>query len=604
MAYFSGGTSNGYITINLAVTEVSTSIENNTSTVSYTLSISKSGSSTEKTWGQCSYAVNVGGNEDSGSASITVYPGDSTSLLGGTVTIPHNSDGTMSISCSGSISGKINGSCSGTMTLTTIPRASSITVPTFTLGQAGTITINRYSENFTHTLQVVHDNGDPTETIAWRISDTSFTWTPKLDYAKEVPNSGAWHGTIVCTTLLNGNVVGTYASAVWCGVPWTVLPKINSVTLSDTESAVTNIVGSGNFVQGKSKIRVVISGSGDDYGSTIASSSVTANGVTYSGHDVTLPVIGSASFTITASVTDTRGRTVTKNVAVSQLPYYAPAVSAFSCDRCTSKGADDDNGDYCKVKYTYKAYPLTVDSENKNTITAKIQARQHRDTTGSWTDLITIADASSETDDFSATDVSNYSTVEVSADYQWDIKFTITDSFGVASEVTIMLHSADVIMDFKSDGTGIAFSKTAELSDTADFGDWAVKAGGYLLGETALDPVIASGTSGIWNYVKYSSGLAICTARRTQGGVNVGSTWGNIYATAGNIITPISYPFAFTSVPMECVAVTTGPATMSAGIITGQTTNTTTTTGAYDLIRGTQAWWDGYIQYVVMGWWK
>ena len=182
MAYFSGGTSNGYITINLAVTEVSTDTANNTSTVSYTLSVSKSGSATERTWGECSYAVNVGGNENSGSSSVTVYPGDSTGLLGGTVTIPHNSDGTMSISCSGSISGKINGSCSGTMTLTTIPRASSITVPTFTLGQAGTITINRASSSFTHTIDFGY--GKSTGTIVTKTSATSVSYTFPLSYAE------------------------------------------------------------------------------------------------------------------------------------------------------------------------------------------------------------------------------------------------------------------------------------------------------------------------------------------------------------------------------------------------------------------------------------
>lgn len=591
---------NTYLYYQLVVEEVGTSIESNTSTVNWYVQVGRSnyGYSSNYTW---SFSVSIGGNPASGSVKAEVTH-DPVTIGSGTFYIPHNSDGTGSVYSSATVSSsRGSGSMGGTMALTTIPRASSLIVPTFTLGQAGTITIDRKSSSFTHTIRWYY--GNDSGTVVENTSATSVSWTPDIELSKWTPSATIGQGNLRCVTYSGGTQIGITDTLFYTNVPSSVVPTIYSVTLSETNSAVTNIVGSANYVQNQSKIRVVISGSGV-YGSTIASGSVTANGVTFSGLDVTLPAIGSASFTITASVTDTRGRTVTKNVAVSQLPYYAPAVSAFSCDRCTSKGADDDNGDYCKVKYTYKAYPLTVDSENKNTVTAKIQARQHRDTTGSWTDLITIADASSETDDFSATDVSNYSTVEVSADYQWDIKFTITDSFGVASEVTIMLHSADVIMDFKSDGTGIAFSKTAELSDTADFGDWAVKAGGYLLGETALDPVIASGTSGIWNYVKYSSGLAICTARRTQGGVNVGTAWGNIYSTKGDIITSISYPFEFTSIPMECVAVTTGSATMSAGIITGQTTNTTTTTGAYDLIRGTQAWWDGYIQYVVMGWWK
>ena len=74
----------------------------------------------------------------------------------GTLTIPHNSDGSKSFTIS-EVSGWIygNGNYYGeakSFTLPTIPRASSVSCSTANIGSSATITINRASTSFTHTL--------------------------------------------------------------------------------------------------------------------------------------------------------------------------------------------------------------------------------------------------------------------------------------------------------------------------------------------------------------------------------------------------------------------------------------------------------------------
>lgn len=115
----------------LEVTQQSQSVANNTSTIKYVLTLvrpSSISSSATKTW-----SVTINGTTKSGSGSIG-GSGNKT-LLSGTMTIPHNNDGSKTLSFSGKCQlditwsgtqlGTISGS--GTMALTKIPRYATVT---------------------------------------------------------------------------------------------------------------------------------------------------------------------------------------------------------------------------------------------------------------------------------------------------------------------------------------------------------------------------------------------------------------------------------------------------------------------------------------------
>ena len=130
-----GNGSKGHHKFTLNVTENSISTANNTSTVGFSFVLSPIQASWNwEQWGaNITYAVTINGTKYTG--SIANYDGySSVTLKSGTLTVPHNTDGTKSISYSFSVtdtSGQTytcgNASASGTLALSTIPRYLTIT---------------------------------------------------------------------------------------------------------------------------------------------------------------------------------------------------------------------------------------------------------------------------------------------------------------------------------------------------------------------------------------------------------------------------------------------------------------------------------------------
>lgn len=61
------------------------------------------------------------------------------------------------------------------------------------------------------------------------------------------------------------------------------------------------------------------------------------------------------------------------------------------------------------------------------------------------------------------------------------------------------------------------------------------------------DYIVAQGTSGIWEWRKWASGIAECFCRVNFGGLTCDSAWGSMYYTAAKNVG--NYPFAFTKSP-------------------------------------------------------
>lgn len=130
MASISANGSKKHHKFTLEVVENSTSVANNTSSLSFTFKLSPIQTGWNwLNWGSAiSYKITINGTEYTG--TIPNYNGSSTvTLKSGSLSVGHNSDGTKSISISFSVtdsSGQTytsgNASASGTMTLTTIPR--------------------------------------------------------------------------------------------------------------------------------------------------------------------------------------------------------------------------------------------------------------------------------------------------------------------------------------------------------------------------------------------------------------------------------------------------------------------------------------------------
>ena len=170
MARIAGNVCNTYIHIDLLVEEKSTSIENNTSTVSWSLVGYMGAGGTSAQWYYNSYHtinVNINGKSVYSLANTTqkvisigtnATQSNPTVIASGTATVPHNEDGTKNCACSFSVvyrySSAFSWSGSGNVALSNIARATvpKLSVSSAVLGDKVTISLPRASASYTHSI--------------------------------------------------------------------------------------------------------------------------------------------------------------------------------------------------------------------------------------------------------------------------------------------------------------------------------------------------------------------------------------------------------------------------------------------------------------------
>lgn len=203
------------ITLRFGWWQDSQSIANNNSVVGWHLQLIASGgsisSSASKSW-----AVTVNGTNYSGTNTVGISNGQTKTLASGSTTIGHNADGTKSFSFSFSQQFDINysgvgwigtKSGSGNGTLSTIPRTSSVSSTNANIGENITISINRASSSFTHTLTYAFCG--LSGTIATKTSSTSVSWTLPTSFYAQMPNTRSSWGRVICDTYSGSTKIGS-----------------------------------------------------------------------------------------------------------------------------------------------------------------------------------------------------------------------------------------------------------------------------------------------------------------------------------------------------------------------------------------------------------
>ena len=258
--------------------------------------------------------------------------------------IPHNADGTKTINWSWDISTGTSAigdwEESGTKVLQTIPRASqpSLSSSSVDLGNSVTITTNRVSNSFTHTI--TYAIGSESGTIATNVTDTT-TWTPPITLASQILNSTSGACTITCQTYNGTTLIGTKSVQLTLNVPSSVVPSISIGTLTEANTQMINL-NWGVFVQNKSQLNIPITASGI-YGSTISSIVTTINNLSYSGSNVTTSaLITAGNNTITSVATDSRSRTATATKTYSVVEYSNPQITTAVAVRSLQDGTESD----------------------------------------------------------------------------------------------------------------------------------------------------------------------------------------------------------------------------------------------------------------------
>lgn len=387
-------------------------------------------------------------------------------------TVSHNSDGSKSITIKSvfylraTLSGTYYESitASATVTLDSIPRASSVSASNVNMGSATTITITRASSSFTHTL--TYSFGGTSGTIATKTTSTSVSWTPALSLANQIPNALTGTCTITCETYNGSTKIGSKTCTLTLTVPSSVKPTITSLTATRVNGDVPSAWGI--YVQTKSKVTLTVNGAAGSYGSTISSYSITGGGFSSTSSSFTTGFLNtSGTITFTATVTDSRGRVSSAaTVSITVQAYSPPSFTNYSSQRCISGGTVSDEGSYVKglVSFSYSS------CSSKNTITGSIQYKKSSAT--SWTSAGVA---------FSSGTAVVFGGGAISTETSYDIKYTLTDAFTSIS-IQDIVSTASVVMDFKAGGKGVAVGKVAETDNMFEVSeDWDVKVYGKLL---------------------------------------------------------------------------------------------------------------------------
>lgn len=455
-----------YIKLKFSWTAGTQNVANNYTPVNWTLQLISSNSTARiSSTAAKNYSVTVDGKTWSGTNTVGLSGGATKTLASGSKNIYHNSDGTKSfsysfsqsfdITYSGSQVGTKTGSGSGT--LNTIPRGSVLgSISAFTIGNAITIPITKYSTAFTDTLEI-SVGGAVVKTVSSIANNASVTFTTtELNniYAK-LPTATSGTFTFKLTTKSGTTTVGTSTKTAKGTIPSTIKPSISSVSLVEGTSGLATQFGA--YIQNKSRINGTVNATAGT-GSSIESYKITINGATYTARTFTTGVLktsGSNSYSVT--VTDKRGRTASTSGTFTVTAYTSPTIANFSVVRSTANGTENDEGSYAKINASASISSLN----NKNTKTFILQYKLKSATT--WTNIETYTAGYTYT-------VTNKIVSNINVDNPYDFRIVATDYFGTANSKVISLSTAYTILDIKANGKGIAFGKVSTEDNVQDIG--------------------------------------------------------------------------------------------------------------------------------------
>lgn len=592
----------------LTVTQQSQSAQNNSSTVSYVLTLVRPSavtSSATKSW-----SVTINGSTYSGSG--TIGGSGNKTLLSGTVTIPHNADGTKTLSFSGKCQLDINWggtqlgtiSGNGSMTLTPIQRYATVnqslsakTETTATIswtsdstidyiwystnngstwagidvadGKNGTYTISGLSANTTYQIKTrVRRKDNQLTTTSSALAVTTYAYP----YANSMPNFTI--GEKVTIGLFNP--LGRTVQVSMLGADDSVIQTdtVSGTSLSGwiIPSIVTKLYNSiSNSVSGTYKVRVT-------YGTQIT----TKTGGTYSVNaNVCAPSIGSVAYQDTNSQTIAltgNNQDIVQNKSIPS--YTASSISALngatisacsvlvngatinltvSGNSATGTGEVIDSGTDIEAVFTVTdsrgltaTKSVTISMLDWITPSA-IVTLERQDNFYTETDLTVDAR-------FSSINGNNQITISYQATKDGDSAPTVSGTVqdNVTSVVNLDNSYAWTVDITLTDSLGATSTYTAYISRGMPiiYFDKLKSSVGIncfpqndnsleINGELLDDFIVDQGTSGIWTYEKYASGDCECWG---QYEINSSSITWNAYLSTGLNYgnTRVLYPFNIT----------------------------------------------------------
>ena len=313
----------------------------------------------------------------------------------------------------------------------------------------------------------------------------------------------------------------------------------SQVTYKDTNSATVAVTGNNQqIVQNKSVLAVTFTAATAIKGATIASYSVSVNGVakalTSAGTIEIGAVNANSDLSLVVTAIDSRGNSTPVYKTVTIIPYAEPSVTPYTnyksivCERCDANGTPADEGTFLKLVVQGKWNTLT---NEKNTASVKVKATYTGYDSG-WVNVPATASGGGASNNyFKWYDINTKVTgLTLDTTKAYTVTIRCIDSIGAYKDIPYTIPTSDVCLHLRDGGNGAAFGEYSQEANVLSVAkDWAFKArsnavvgndltviGKGIIGSLSVggnnvsDFVVEKGTSGIWTYRKWQSGISEC----------------------------------------------------------------------------------------------
>lgn len=413
----SNGYEGRYITFNWSLT--SQSSQNNTSTISWTLEGDGTGEVSRYKAGN--FKVVIDGTTVYQTAEdnrIWLY--DGTVVASGNYTLTHDSTGNKSFGVSiqaGIYTYAVNCTGSGTFTLPTINRVSTITsINGVNTSDTMQVNYTKYVSTYTDNL-IIAIGENRIQTITNYVNGANFTFD---SYALNqiytlVTTAKTISLNFRLQTYNNGTLVGTSTVIYKTFTIDQSNPTIGTLTYIDSNSTTATITTNNQYIiRNNSTLQVTVGTIAAVNNATLASLTVAGGGVsqtvslsgtTDASEVVNMGTINqSGNFTLTATVTDSRGYTASKTITVLVYDWVLPTAII------TAQRVDNY---YTSTNVTPNASYSSLGGHNTLTITA--QYKKTSDAT--YGASVALTDGTT-------------TTLSLDNTYEWNLKITVADAIG------------------------------------------------------------------------------------------------------------------------------------------------------------------------------
>lgn len=435
------------------------------------------------TSGTGSFSLTIAGVKKSATKVMSITGGSWALAMEATVTVSHDADGgkDITISAAGSIPDTTlsSTSCSDTVSLDTIPRASSITsAGAVTLGKACSVKWTPLSKSFRYKLKFVLEDWSYTTGAIYPNMTSAYTYsgyTIPLAVANQLPKAKTGTMTVYLYTYSNSGATTQVGSA--SSKTFTVTVPSSSSTNPTVSMSLSSVNALGTsfaslYIQGLTKVKASFTGEGK-YNADISSYKMTVQGKSYASPYQSDYLSQSGTITVTGRATDTRGYYSDVPNDITVIPYAKPEIlpasgtAAIVCARCDKDGNLTASGTYLKIKARRSYSKVTSGGVQKNF--CEIRYRYRTETAASFSSWVTLlAKSSTASDTVDSTPLAN---IVPSVKTTYVVEIGVVDDIGKTASVTMVVPTDNVTVHLRKGGKAIGIGKYAEEDGLVDIAE-------------------------------------------------------------------------------------------------------------------------------------